>query len=86
MKDVSMNLHVSKYGSRVLGVIKEKFDLKNKSEAFDKFADMFGDKFIEKEVKDEVVLDVIRSCEKHIKKYGYRSMSLKDLRKLCGVE
>ncbi len=86
MKDVSMNLHVSKYASRVLGVIKEKFDLTDKSEAFDKFADMFGDKFVEKEVKDEVVLDVIRSCEAHIKKYGYRSMPLKDLRKLCGVE
>jgi len=86
MKEISMNLHVSRYASKVLGVIKEKFDLKDKSKAFDKFADMFGEEFVEKEVKDEVVLDVIRSCEAHISKYGYRSMSLKDLRKLCGVE
>ncbi len=81
-----MNLHVSKYGSRVLGVIKEKFDLKDKSEAFDKFTEMFGEEFVEKEIKDKVVLDVIKSCNSHIKKYGYKSMSLKELEKLCGVE
>ncbi len=86
MKEISMNLHVSKYASMVLGVIKEKFGLKDKSEALDKFADMFGEDFIEKEVKDDVVLAVIRSCEAHTNKYGYRSMSLKDLRKLCGVK
>ena len=81
-----MNLHVSGYTSRVLGVIKEKFGLKDKSEALEKFADLFGEEFIDKEVKDKVVVDVIRSCEKHIDKYGHRKMALKDLRKLCGVE
>lgn len=86
MKQVSMNLHVSGYSSRVLGVIKEKFGLKDKSEALDRFADMFGDEFVEKEVKDEVILDVIRSCESHIKRYGYRKMDMKDLQKLCRAE
>ncbi len=81
-----MNLHVSEYASRVLGVIKEKFGLKDKSEALEKFADIFGEEFVEKELKDEVVLDVIRSSEAHVRKYGYRRMSLRDLRKLCGVE
>jgi len=34
-----------------------------------------------KEVKNEVVEDVIKSCEFHIKKYGHRKMSLKELDK-----
>ncbi|MEA3514150.1 MAG: DUF2683 family protein [Nanoarchaeota archaeon] len=86
MKKVSMNLHVSEYASRILGVIKEKFGLKDKSEALEKFADLFGEEFIDKEVKDEIVVDVIKSCEQHINKHGHRKMALKDLRKLCGVE
>ena len=81
-----MSITVSEYTNRVLGVIKEKFGLKDKAEALDKFAEMCGEEFVEKEVKDEVVRDVIKSCEKHIQKYGYRKMSLKELDKLCGLE
>lgn len=83
---VTMNVKVDEYTSRVLGVVKEKFGLKDKAEAMDKFADMFGEEFVEKEVKEEVVKDVIRSCEEHIKKYGYRKMSIKEFDKLCGLE
>lgn len=86
VEKVNINVRVSKYTSRVLGVIKEKFDLHDKSEALDKFADMFGEKFVEREVKDEVVLDAIRSAEQHAKKYGSRKMSLGELRRLCGVD
>lgn len=82
----SMSITVNKYTSRVLGVIKEKFGLKDKAEALDKFAEIYGGEFVEKEVKDEVVREVIKSCEKHIKKYGHRKMSLKELDKLCGLE
>lgn len=86
MQKVNMNLRVSKYTNQVLGVVKEKFGLRDKSEAIDKFADIFGEEFVEREVKDEVVLDAIRSAELHAKKYGNRKMSLPELRKLCGVE
>ncbi len=86
MEKVNMNVRVSKYTSQVLGVIKEKFDLRDKSEALDRFADMFGDKFVEREVRDDVVLEAIRSAEEHVKKYGNRKMSLGELRKLCGVD
>ncbi|MCK5630817.1 MAG: hypothetical protein KAI26_09415 [Nanoarchaeota archaeon] len=74
MKKVSMNLQVSKYTSRILGVIKEKC------------ANLFGEEFIDKEVKEEIIIDVIKSCEQHINEHGHRKMDLKDLRKLCGVE
>jgi len=78
----SMSITVSEYTNRVLGVIKEKFGLKDKAQALDRFAEMYGEEFVEKEVRDEVVEEVIKSCETHIKKYGHRKMSLKELDKL----
>ena len=83
---VTMNVKVDDYTSRVLGVIKEKFGLKDKSEALNKFADLCGEDFVEREVRDEVVNDVIRSCEAHIKKYGYKCMSEGELKKLFEIE
>lgn len=81
-KTVTMNVRVTDYTSRVLGVVKEKYGLRDKAEALDRFTDMYGDEFVDKEVKDEVIREVINSTEKHIKKYGFRSRSVKDLRKI----
>ena len=81
----SMSISVNEYTSKVLGVIKEKFGLKDKAEALDKFADLHGEEFVEREVDDKVVLNTIKSCEEHIKKHGRRSMSTKELDKLCGL-
>ncbi|MCR4335057.1 MAG: hypothetical protein NUV57_00790 [archaeon] len=36
-------------------------------------------------VKNKVILEVIDSCNKHIKKYGFRSTTVKDLRKKIEV-
>ena len=82
-KTVSMNVKVKDYTGRVLGVVKEKYGLKDKGEALDKFAEMYGDEFIEREVKEEVIKEIFESCNRHIKKYGFRKMSLKELDKLC---
>ena len=81
-----MNINVNEYTNRVLGVVKERFGLKDKAEALNKFTEMHGEEFVEKEVRDEVVEEVIKDCEMHIKKYGYRKMSLKELDHLCGLE
>lgn len=81
-KTVTMNIKVKDYSSRVLGVVKEKYGLKDKGEALDKFTEIYGDEFVEKEVKEEVIREVIESCERHIKKYGFRSRTVKDLRKI----
>ena len=86
MTQISFRAQIDEYTNRVLGVIKEKFGLKDKSQALDKFAEMYGDDFVEREVKDEVVEEVIKSCEAHIKKWGHRKMSLKELDRLCGLE
>ncbi len=81
-KMITMNIKVSEYASRVLGVLKEKYGLRDKGEALDKFAEMYGDEFVDKEVKDEVVKEVIASCDRHFKKYGLKKMSLEELNKI----
>ncbi len=78
-----MNIKVGDYTSRVLGVVKEKYGLNDKGEALDKFAEMYGEEFVEPEVREEVVKEVIRSCDRHIKKYGFKKMSIKELDRLC---
>jgi len=80
-KSVTMNLKANNYTSRVLGVIKEKYSLNDKGEALNKFVEMFGDEFVDREVKDEVIKDVIESCNYHIKKNGFRSRTIKDIKK-----
>jgi nitrogenase molybdenum-iron protein alpha/beta subunit len=86
MGEATLNLHVDEYTNRVLGVIKEMFGLKNKSEALNKFAHLFGDKFVQHEVREEVVKEVILSCEKHVKKYGTKKMCLSELKELTGAD
>jgi len=81
-KTVTMNVKVKDYTSRVIGVVKEKYGLKDKGEALDQFAELCGEEFVEPEVKEEVIREVIESCDRHIKKYGFRSRSVKDLRKI----
>ena len=81
-----MNIKVKDYSSRVLGVVKEKYGLNDKGEALDKFAEMYGEEFVEPEVKEEVIREVIKSCDRHIKKYGFREMGIKELDRLCRGE
>ncbi len=83
----SMSISVNEYTHRVLGVIKEKFGLRDKAQALDKFAEMYGEEFVEKEVKDEVVQEMIKDCEAWEKKYKFkRKMTIKELDRLCGIE
>jgi len=80
---VFARLKLNEYTNRVLNVIKAKFDLKTKSEALDKFAEMCGDEIVEKEAKDEYIKKILEITEKHFKKYSNKKMSLKELDKLC---
>ena len=85
-REVTMNVKVKDYTNRVLGVVKEKYGLRDKGDALDKFAEMYGEEFVEPEVREEVVREIIASCDRHIKKYGFRKMSIKELDKLCRGE
>lgn len=82
---VKINIRIDKYTNRVLGVIKEKFGLKDKGEALDKFTDFYGEEFVEKEVKEEVVNDVIKGCEEHTKRHGLKAMSEKEFKELFEI-
>lgn len=85
-KAVTMNIKVKDYTSRVLGVVKEKYGLRDKGAALDKFAEMYGEELVEPEVKEEVIREVIESCNRHIRKYGFRKMSTSEFDRLCRGE
>jgi len=78
---ITMNLKVNEYTSRVLGVVKEKYGLRDKAQALDRFAEMFGDDFVDREVREEVVREVIEGTERHFKKYGLRSRTMEEIEK-----
>jgi len=82
---ISARLNLTEYSNKVLNMIKIKFDLKDKSEALNKFMNMFGEEIVEKEAKDAYIKRLIEIDERHLKKYGNRKMSLKELDKLCEV-
>jgi len=73
---------IDDYTNRVLGVIKEKYGLKDKSQALNKFAEMYGKEFVEKEVKEEFITDVLNIIRSHHKKHPNRKMSVNELDKL----
>jgi hypothetical protein len=82
---VTLNLRITEYGNRVLGVIKEKFGLRDKSEALARFIDLYGEEFVEKEVREDVILDVIRSV-RAMEKKAIKPVTFDELDRLCGLK
>jgi len=78
----NLRLNISEYTNRVLGVIKEKFGLKDKSKALDKFAEIFGDEFTEKDANGHYIKKLIEIEKNHFKKYKTRKMSEKEFNEL----
>lgn len=79
-KTVNVNLKISNYSNRVLGVVKEKYGYKDKSQALNRILDIYGDEFVDKETKEDVILEVIDEVNK-LKKQKIKPMSKKDLNK-----
>ena len=82
MAGVTLNLRVDDYTNRVLGVIKEAFGLRSKSEALQKFVQMHGDEFVQEQVSPEVARELMAISDAHFKKYGFRKMTQKQLDEL----
>lgn len=76
---VAMNVKISAYASRVLGVVKEKYGLKDKGQALDKMAQLFGEDFVEPQVSEEYVKKILDIEDKHFKRHGHRKMSDREL-------
>jgi len=82
---ISARVELGNYANRVLGIIKIKYGLKDKSEALNKFIEIYGDGILEREATEEYTKKVITISNNHFKKYGSKKMSLQELNKLCGV-
>ena len=84
-KMISARVELDDYANRVLGIIKIKFGLRDKSEALNKFIELYGEDIMEKEASEEYVKKVISLVKKHFEKYGNKKMTLQELDKLCEV-
>ena len=80
---VSARIELGDYANRVLGIIKIKYGLKDKSEALNKFIEIYGDNILEREATEEYAKKVITISNNHFKKYGPKKMSLQEFDKLC---
>ena len=86
MAYVTINARIDEKTRRVLGVVKEKYGLRDVGRAIDKFVGKYGSEEVEPEVNEELVRELIASSERHIKKYGFKQTSLEELRKLSGLK
>jgi len=84
-KTISARVELDDYTNKVLGVLKIKHSLKDKSEAINKFAEIYGDEIVEKEASDEYTRKVLEIANRHLEKYKKKSMTLKELDALCEV-
>lgn len=78
---VTARVTLNEYTNKVLGVLKAKYGLKDKSQAINKFIELYGEDVVENEASEEYLKKVIESTERHMKKYGKRKMSLAELDK-----
>ena len=80
---ISARVELNDYVNRVLGVLKIKYGLKDKSEAINKFVELYGENVMEREASEQYAKKVIEITERHFKKYRNRKMTIAELNKLC---
>jgi len=78
---VDARVNLTKYSNHVLNVVKAKYELNDKSDALNKFISDYGNNEVEPEVKESYVKKLLDIEKRHLKKYGFRHTSIKDLRK-----
>ena len=81
----SARVELGAYTNKVLAVIKAKYGLKDKSEAINKFTEIYGDEVVEKDAKEEYIKKILEITDKHMRKYGHKTMSFEELDTLCEV-
>lgn len=84
-KTISARVNLDPYVNRVLGMIKIKYNLKDKSEAINKFVEIYGDELLERESTEEYLKKLMILSENHFKKYGNKKMSIEELDSLCEI-
>jgi len=82
---VDARVELNNYSNRVLGVVKAKYDLNDKSEAINRFIKDYGVNEVEPEVKDSYVKKLLEREENYFKKYpNGRKMKKKEFNELFG--
>ena len=82
---IDARVKLNKYSNKVLTVVKAKYDLKDKSEAINKFIKDYGPNEVELEVKESYLKKLLKIENDYFKKYGHgKKMSDKELDKLFG--
>ena len=82
---VDARVELSRYSSKVLSVVKAKYELKDKSQALNKFIETYGPNEVEPEVKEEYVKKILKIEEDYYKKHGHsKKMTNKELDDLFG--
>lgn len=84
-KMVSARVELNDYTNRVLGIIKLKFGLRDKSDALNKFIELYGGEIMEKEASGEYTKKIISMTKKHLEKYKDKKMTLQELDNLCEI-
>ena len=62
-QSISARVTLNPYANKVLGILKLKHDLKDKSEALNKFIEIYGDNILEKEVSEEYTKKILELDE-----------------------
>lgn len=78
---IDARVSLTSYSNTVLAVVKARYELKDKSEALNKFIAMYGKEEVEPRVKESYLKKLIDIEKKHREKYGYRHTSIEELRK-----
>ena len=81
---IQTRMEIEEYSARVLDVVKGKFGLKNRSEALNKLIKEVGTEYVEPPIDEMVLRELDETYVKHKKKYGDRTMTLKELDKILG--
>jgi hypothetical protein len=83
---VLARININEYTNKVLNVIKAKFELKDKSEALNKFAELFGTHFAEPEVNEEYIKRLVLIQKRDKSRYKNKSMDDNEFNKLFELD
>jgi len=73
------------YSARVLDVVKGKYGLKNRQQAFKKFVEEHGGEYAQMRVDEQVLRELDVAHDEHIRTHGFQTMSDDELNRLLGL-
>lgn len=79
---IDARVKLTDYTNRVLGVIKAKYNLVDKSEALNKFVEIYGISEVDPKIDSKYLEKISKLESDHLKKYGLKKMSKQELDKL----